>query len=80
MFLRLIDKEQTRNASSKNFKLDNPVGPCGLCRQVLIEYEDKQSSDIEVILFNSKRLFKLANAKDLLPLSFKENKLKRNQL
>ena len=76
----LLIKKIAITASSKNFKLDNPVGPCGLCRQVLIEYEDKQSSDIEVILFNSKRLFKLANAKDLLPLSFKENKLKRNQL
>ena len=64
-------------AFTKNFNLDNPVGPCGLCRQVLIEYEDKQSSNIEVLLFNSKRLIKLNSAKELLPLFFTENKLKR---
>ena len=74
----VLIKKIAITAMSKNFNLENPVGPCGLCRQVLIEYEDKQSSDIEVLLFNNKRLVKLNNAKDLLPLFFKENKLKRH--
>jgi len=65
-------------ASSKNFNLQSPVGPCGLCRQVLIEYEEKQGHDIVILLFNNKKIIKLAKAKDLLPFHFKENKLKRN--
>jgi len=73
----ILIKKIAITAMPKNFNLENPVGPCGLCRQVLIEYEDKQSSDIEVLLFNSERLIKLNNAKDLLPLFFTENKLKR---
>ncbi len=73
----VLIKKIAITAMSKHFNLENPVGPCGLCRQVLIEYEDKQSSDIEVLLFNSERLIKLNNAKDLLPLFFTENNLKR---
>ena len=65
-------------ANSKNFNLNAPAGPCGLCRQVLIEYEEKQGSDIVILLFNNKKIIKLAKAKDLLPLYFTENKLKRN--
>tara|TARA_B000000475_G_C15978377_1_gene439980 strand:+ start:1006 stop:1491 length:486 start_codon:yes stop_codon:yes gene_type:complete len=65
-------------ANSKNFDLNYPAGPCGLCRQVLTEYEEKQGVDICVLLFNNKKIIKLAKAKDLLPLHFKENKLKRN--
>ena len=64
-------------AHSKNFDLDYPVGPCGLCRQVLLECEEKQEVDIAILLFNNKKIIKLAKAKDLLPLHFKENKLKR---
>ncbi len=65
-------------ATSKNFELNCPVGPCGLCRQVLVEYEEKQVSDIAVLLFDTKKIIKLARAKDLLPFYFNEDKLKRN--
>ena len=57
--------------------MNNPVGPCGLCRQVLLEYEEKQNSDIEILLFDKKKMIKLVRAKDLLPFYFQENKLKR---
>jgi cytidine deaminase len=43
-------------ANSKNFDLNDPAGPCGLCRQVLIEYEEKQGSDIVILLFNNKNM------------------------
>jgi len=73
----LLIKKIAITAVSKDFNLENPVGPCGLCRQVLIECEDKQGLDIEIILFNKKQVIKLNKAKDLLPFFFKEEKLKR---
>ncbi|MAQ32004.1 MAG: cytidine deaminase [Flavobacteriales bacterium] len=64
-------------ATSKNFNLLEPVGPCGLCRQVLIESESRQNYNIELLLFNDNKVVKFASAKDLLPFYFNETKLKR---
>ena len=64
-------------AIPKQFKLNSPVGPCGICRQVLLEYEEKQNSEIEILLFDRKKIIKLEKAKDLLPFYFKEDRLKR---
>tara|TARA_B100000287_G_C20367317_1_gene676312 strand:- start:129 stop:620 length:492 start_codon:yes stop_codon:yes gene_type:complete len=64
-------------AKSENFDIQEPVGPCGACRQVLLEYEEKQNSNIEILLFDMKKIIKIERAKDLLPLYFQENKLKK---
>ena len=74
---KLLINKIAITAVSKNFELNNPVGPCGLCRQVLVEYEHKQQSDIEILLFDKKKIIKIAKAKDLLPFYFSEDKLKR---
>tara|TARA_Y100000589_G_scaffold63590_1_gene54995 strand:+ start:5531 stop:6022 length:492 start_codon:yes stop_codon:yes gene_type:complete len=66
-------------AFSKDFNISKPVGPCGLCRQVILEFEEKQNFDIKIFLFDTKKIIKIAKAKDLLPLYFQENKLKINQ-
>ena len=73
----VLIKSMAITAIPKNFHLDSPVAPCGMCRQVLLEYEEKQGLDIQIFLFDTKKIIKLAKAKDLLPLYFKENKLKR---
>jgi len=62
---------------SKDFKNTTPAAPCGLCRQVLLEYETKQKHKIEIYLFNKKRVIKFDQAKDLLPFYFSEDRLKR---
>ena len=64
-------------AESPEFKNQNPVAPCGLCRQVLLEYEIKQKSAIQIYLFNSTKVIKFNQAKDLLPLYFTEDRLKK---
>ncbi|MAY82861.1 MAG: cytidine deaminase [Flavobacteriales bacterium] len=51
---------------------EEQISPCGSCRQVMLEYEEKQGKDIEVLLMNSKgevRYFDKSS--HLLPLGFK---------
>ena len=38
---------------SEVFNIESPIAPCGMCRQVLLEYEQQQKEPIEVFLFNS---------------------------
>ena len=35
---------------SKSFEVTDVISPCGACRQVMAEYEDKQGQSIKVIL------------------------------
>ena len=39
------------SAFSSNKKLDKPVGPCGACRQTLLEYEINQKEAMEIFLW-----------------------------
>ena len=49
-----------------------PVPPCGACRQVLLEYEAKQHSPIELLLANEAGIVRIfRKAEDLLPLPFR---------
>jgi len=49
---------------------EEPVSPCGGCRQVLLEKENLGNSPMQVILYGSKRIQVLSRASDLLPLPF----------
>lgn len=53
-----------------------PATPCGACRQVLFEFEQRQEAPIRVILVGpGHRFFDLNSAADLLPLAFDRNSL-----
>lgn len=65
-------------ALSPNFSMDHPVTPCGSCRQVMAEYELKQKGEIQVFLVGeNKVIYRIKNAKSLLPLLFHEQNLKK---
>ncbi len=53
-----------------NFQ-EEPISPCGACRQALLEYE-KLYGPIEVILYGRDKIYILPSIKSLLPLSFTE--------
>ena len=54
---------------SKTIK--EPAAPCGSCRQVLSEMEDRYKQPIAIILQGETGvIYKISSAKDLLPLSF----------
>ena len=53
-----------------------PTAPCGACRQAMLEYEDKQSEDIQLILQGQEdKIYVLSSIADLLPLKFGKKNL-----
>lgn len=52
--------------------------PCGACRQVMHEFEERQKKSISLVLFGpSNRWYLFSSASDLLPMAFDKNSLVR---
>jgi len=49
--------------------------PCGICRQYLVEVENKSDQPMKVIMCSNNEVYEVASAKDLLPLSFEKSNL-----
>lgn len=65
------------SATSKNYVVDTPAGPCGNCRQSIAEYEQKQKSPIAIIMRGEEgKVFKCDSIGDLLPLTFSNSFLR----
>ncbi|MCR5313476.1 MAG: cytidine deaminase [Bacteroidaceae bacterium] len=47
-----------------------PISPCGACRQVMSETEDRGKEPMKVILYGTEGNYIINSAKDLLPVSF----------
>ncbi|HET6991904.1 MAG TPA: cytidine deaminase [Bacteroidia bacterium] len=62
----------TENANGK------PFSPCGACRQVLGEYENRAKKPMRIILGGMKGpVYIISSVKDLLPLAFEGELLKK---
>ena len=57
-------------ASDANGMCDDPATPCGECRQVMAEYQNKGGRPFKVILVGAKKIWKFEKVEDLLPLIF----------
>ena len=51
---------------------EEPVSPCGPCRQVLIETETRFKQPVRLLLYGQKRIYVIDSIKQLMPLSFTE--------
>jgi cytidine deaminase len=57
-------------AFTKGAFLNEPIAPCGACRQVLLETENRFAKPIQILLYGEEGVFIIDSVKDLLPLSF----------
>lgn len=57
-------------ASFNNHLLNEPVPPCGACRQVMIESRNIGKKPMKVILAGAQRIYEVEDASFLLPFSF----------
>lgn len=63
-------------AQTDAFEILKPVTSCGGCLQVMVEFERKQNSPIEVIFYCLKgEILKVNSVKSLLPFAFVEERL-----
>ena len=60
-------------ARNANGFLEDPISPCGSCRQVILEVEERYGKPIKIYLYGTKGIFVVDSIKDLLPLSFVED-------
>ena len=61
------------------FEISEPVPPCGMCRQAIVEYEMKYGNKIRLILGgHSGNVYIIESMKTLLPLTFHEDGLAKS--
>jgi len=63
-------------ARNDNGLLTEPVSPCGACRQVILEIEDRYKRPIRILLYGTNGVYCISSVKDLLPLSFVDASMK----
>ena len=52
-----------------------PVGPCGSCRQALLEAEVRFQQHIRIVLYGTESIWVARSVRDLLPLTFDGSQL-----
>lgn len=63
-------------ASPQDRNLQEPIPPCGSCRQAIAEYEMKQDIPIEILFMGAEGpIYKSDSLKNILPLVFDKNHL-----
>ena len=58
------------SAKKRGEIITQAIPPCGACRQVMIETENRFKKDMKIIMISKNYVLTANNAKSLLPLSF----------
>ena len=66
------------SAKSNLYEITDVISPCGACRQVMAEYQEKQNKKIKILLhLNNDEVLIFSSVDDLLPLLFTNPNLKK---
>jgi len=66
------------SAKSNLYEITDIISPCGACRQVMAEYQQKQNKKIKILLhLNNDDVLIFSSVDDLLPLLFTNPNLKK---
>lgn len=49
---------------------EEPVTPCGSCRQVILQMEQRYHRPVKILLCGTEKYYRVSSIHDLLPLSF----------
>lgn len=65
-------------AESKTFDINDVISPCGSCRQVMAEYQERQEKNIKILLHaQDNEILIVKRVEDLLPFMFTNPFLKK---
>lgn len=59
-------------AYTENQFTSQPITPCGGCRQVMLETENRYKQPMRILLYGTKEIYEISTASFFLPLSFNE--------
>ena len=62
-------------ARNQNGLMARPVSPCGSCRQVILEMEERYHQPIRILLYGTKGIYAIKRGKDSFPLSVGEESM-----
>ena len=63
-------------AKNVNGFMEDPISPCGACRQVMMEMEDRYARNIRILLYGTRGTLCINSVKDLLPLVFVDSNMR----
>ncbi len=65
------EENDKKKKGNKNDHENCILAPCGACRQVILEYENRFENDINILLIDSKgKVYKFNTVKQILPFAF----------
>lgn len=53
-----------------------PVSPCGACRQVILEVEQRYNCEVRILLYGTNGVYIINSIRDLLPLCFVDESMR----
>lgn len=56
--------------------VDEPASPCGSCRQVILEVEQRYKCDMKILLYGTRGVYVINSIKDILPLYFVDESMR----
>lgn len=61
--------------NENNELLREPITPCGSCRQVILETEQRFGKSIKILLYGTERIYIINGIRQLMPLSFTDEQM-----